>query len=73
MDMKKRRDMQLAYISDETVMKEQIKCRKILQRLNFADRWDFDGIAEIVKELLGKSEGAWIIRPFIATMVPILR
>ena len=46
MDMKKRRDMQLAYISDETVMEEQVKCRKILQKLNFADRSDFDGIAE---------------------------
>ena len=40
MDMKKRRDMQLAYISDEAVMKEQIECilrigriLKILQRL----------------------------------------
>ncbi len=42
MDMKKRRDMQLAYISDETVMEEQIKCRKILQKLNFADRSDFE-------------------------------
>ena len=64
MDMKKRRDMQLAYISDEAVMEEQIKCRKILQKLNFADRSDFDGIAEMVKELLGKSEGACINPPF---------
>ena len=64
MDMKKRRDMQLAYISDEAVMEEQKRCRKILQRLNFADRSDFDGIAEIVKELLGKSENAWINPPF---------
>lgn len=64
MDMKKRRDMQLAYISDEAVMEEQIRCRKILQKLNFADRSDFDGIAEIVKELLGKSEGACINPPF---------
>ena len=64
MDMKKRRDMQLAYIADEEVMKEQMKCRKILQKLNFADRSDFDGIVEIVKELLGKSEGAWINPPF---------
>ena len=64
MDMKKRRDMQLAYISDEAVMEEQRIGRKILQKLNFADRSDFDGIAEIVKELLGKSEGAWINPPF---------
>lgn len=64
MDMKKRRDMQLAYIADEAVMEEQIKCRKILQRLNFSDRSDFVGIAEIVKELLGKSENACINPPF---------
>lgn len=56
--------MQLAYISDEAVMEEQRIGRKILQKLNFADRSDFDGIAEIVKELLGKSEGAWINPPF---------
>lgn len=58
MDMKKRRGMQLAYISDEAVMEEQVKCRKILQKLNFADRSDFDEIAKTVKELLGKSDGA---------------
>lgn len=73
MDMKKRRDMQLAYISDEAVMEEQIKCRKILQKLNFADRSDFDGIAEMVKELLGKSEGACINRLFTVIMAHTLR
>lgn len=41
MDMKLRRDMHLAYVADEAVMAEQIKCRKILQKLNFADRSDF--------------------------------
>lgn len=71
--MKKRRDMQLAYISDEAVMEEQIKCRKILQKLNFADRSDFDGIAEMVKELLGKSEGACINPPFTVIMAHTLR
>ena len=64
MDMKKRRDRQLAYIADESVMEEQVTCRKILQKLNFADRSDFDKIAEIVKELLGKSENACINPPF---------
>ena len=64
MDMKLRRDMHLAYVADEAVMAEQIKCRKILQKLNFADRSDFAGIAEIVKELLGKSDDAWINPPF---------
>lgn len=64
MDMKKRRDMQLAYISDEAVFQEQLVCRRILQKLNFMDRSDFDGIAEVVKELLGKSENAFINPPF---------
>lgn len=59
-----RRDKGLAYISDEMVMEEQKKCRKILQKLNFMDRADFAGIAEVVKELLGGSEGAFINPPF---------
>ena len=47
MDMRKRRDAQLAYISDESVFEEQVACRRILQKLNFMDRADFDGIAEV--------------------------
>ena len=35
-----RRDKGLAYISDDVVMAEQIKCRKVLQKLNFMDRSD---------------------------------
>ena len=64
MNMRERRDKQLAYVSDESVMEEMKSCRKILQRLNFIDRSDFRGIAEIVKELLGKSEQAFINPPF---------
>lgn len=60
MDMIKRRDAGFAYISDENVFKEQAETRRILQKLNFMDRSDFDGIAQIVKELLGKSENAFI-------------
>lgn len=59
-----RRDKEMAYISDEAVLQEQIACRKILQKLNFMDRSDFAGIVEVVKELLGKSEGAFINPPF---------
>ena len=44
-----RRDKGLAYISDDTIMAEQAKCRKILQKLNFMDRSDFAGIVEVVK------------------------
>ena len=64
MDMKKRRDKQLAYVSDESVMEEQKACRKILQKLNFMDRSDFDGITNTIKELFGKSQDAWINPPF---------
>lgn len=59
-----RRDKQMAYVSDESVMAQQMECRKILQKLNFMDRSDFAGIAEVVKELLGKSDGAFINPPF---------
>lgn len=59
-----RRDKGMAYISDDAVMSEQKKCRRILQKLNFMDRADFGGIVETVKELLGKSEGAFINPPF---------
>ena len=71
MDMKKRRDMQLAYISDEAVMEEQRIGRKILQKLNFADRSDFDGIAEIVKELWENRKMHGLTHLFIAIMVRI--
>lgn len=64
MDMRKRRNMQMAYISDEAVMEEQAGCRKILQKLNFMDRSDFDGISDVVTELFGKSDGACINPPF---------
>lgn len=59
-----RRDLGMAYISDASVMEEQKRCRKILQRLNTADRSDFDEIGRIVKELFGKSEGAFLNPPF---------
>lgn len=59
-----RRDLGMAYISDESVMNEQKICRKILQKLNTVDRSDFETIGKIVKELLGKSENAFINPPF---------
>lgn len=45
-------------------MEEQAECRKILQKLNFMDRSDFDGISEVVTELFGKSDGACVNPPF---------
>ena len=64
MDNIERRDREIAYISDESVMEEQKACRRILQRLNTVDRSDFDEIGRIVKELLGKSDGAFVNPPF---------
>ena len=59
-----RRDAQIAYIADESVQKEMMVCRRLLQKLNFMDRSDLAGIAQVVKELLGSSEGAFINPPF---------
>ena len=59
-----RRDLEMAYISDDSVMEEQKVCRRILQRLNTVDRSDFEEISKIVAELLGKSENAFINPPF---------
>ena len=52
MTQPERRDASMAYISDDAVMEEQRQCRRILQRFNFADRSDFEGLAAIAKELL---------------------
>ena len=54
----------MAYISDDSVMEQQKKARMLTQKLNTMDRSDFRGIGDVVRELLGKSEGAWINPPF---------
>lgn len=64
MDQIKRRDAGLAYIADKEVMEQQKRARKLTQELNTVDRSDFEKIEKIVKELLGKSEGAFINPPF---------
>ncbi len=64
MTNKERRDREMAYISDKEVFEEQKRARRLTQALNTADRSDFDAIGKIVKELLGKSEGAFINPPF---------
>lgn len=64
MDNITRRNKELPYISDESVFEEQKRARRLTQQLNNIDRADFDGIGKIVKELLGKSDGAFINPPF---------
>lgn len=64
MNNRERRDAQLPYISDESVMEEQKMARRLTQELNTADRSDFERLAAITKELLGRSEDAFINPPF---------
>ncbi len=59
-----RRDAGLPYISDAEIFEEQKKARKLTQELNTVDRADFGKISEIVKELFGKSDGAFVNPPF---------
>jgi len=64
MNHSERRDRQMAYITDQAVLEEQKRARRLTQKLNTADRSDFPLLQEIVKELLGKSENAFINPPF---------
>lgn len=57
---KERRDAGLAYIADNSVFEEMQRCRRLLQKLNFMDRSDFEGISTVIKELFGKSEDAFV-------------
>lgn len=64
MDNIKRRDEELLYICDEVTFAQQIPARRLTQKLNTVDRSDFQAIAAIAKELLGKSDGVFINPPF---------
>ena len=73
MNQIERRDAGLAYIADNAVFEEMQKCKGILQKLNFIDRRDADGISKLVKELFGKSEGPLLIRHSSVIMAAISR
>ena len=64
MDNAKRRDSGMMYQSDDAIFEAQKPARRLTQKLNTMDRSDFDGIKEVVKELLGKSENAFVNPPF---------
>ena len=64
MTNRERRDSEMLYITDDAVMEEQAVARRLTQKLNTMDRADYKGLQAVVKELLGKSEGAWINPPF---------
>lgn len=64
MTQQERRDQGLAYSSNASVLEEQKVCRRLLQRFNTIDRSDFEEIGNILEELLGKSDKAFINPPF---------
>lgn len=59
-----RRDLNLPYITDDSVLNEQKPARRLTQILNTTDRSDFDAIKNIIKKLFGKSENAFVNPPF---------
>ena len=64
MNQIERRDRQMPYLSDQTIFEQQLPARRLTQKLNTVDRADFEAIEKIVKELLGRSDGAFINPPF---------
>ena len=64
MDNAKRRESGMMYQRDDAIFEAQKPARRLTQKLNTMDRSDFDGIKEVVKELFGKSENAFVNPPF---------
>ena len=64
MNNRERRDSGMLYIADESVMEEMKRARRLTQKLNTMDRSDFEGLQAVVKELFGKSDGAFVNPPF---------
>lgn len=63
MDNITRRDLELPYVTDESVLEQLMESRKINQVFNTADRTDLDTLGKIVKEMLGKSGKNTFINP----------
>lgn len=64
MTHRERRDRQMPYIADESVFEEMIRARHLLSRLNTMDRCDFEGIRQVIRELLQTEEDPIINPPF---------
>lgn len=64
MTNRERRDLQMAYISDEEIFNEQKRARILTQKLNTMDRADFEGLKAVAKELLQTEEDPFINPPF---------
>ncbi len=57
-------DKGLLYITDASVLEVQKRARRLTQKLNTMDRSDYEGIAKVVWELLGRGEEVFINPPF---------
>lgn len=64
MTNRERRDAQMLYITDESILEEQKRARILTQKLNTMDRSDFEGIGDVVKELLQTEQNPFINPPF---------
>lgn len=64
MDNKTRRDSGMLYFADDELFKQQAVARRLTQQINTIDRSDFDGIAELVKQLIHCGENVFINPPF---------
>lgn len=64
MTHRERRDRQMPYIADESVFEEMIRARHLLSRLNTMDRCDFEGLRQVIRELLQTEEDPIINPPF---------
>lgn len=64
MNNKERKNLGLAYTVDRALFEEMNESKKLLQKLNFMDRTDLEGIAKVVKDLFGESDGAFVNPPF---------
>ena len=64
MTNQERRGREMLYISDDSVMAEQREVRKLVHKFNTMDRSDFEGLAALAKQILGKYENAFINPPF---------
>lgn len=64
MDNIQRRDNEMLYRTDEQLMSQQARARRLTQQLNTMDRSDFEGIAALVKQLISCGKNAFINPPF---------
>lgn len=58
-----RRDLGIAYISDDEVMQQQKAARRLTQTINCADRSDYEGIAALVHVLFGSCGKNCFVNP----------